>query len=38
MTAELMVEFAEVAGLSVVSQIYRNDWDCVSVLRLTGQA
>lgn len=38
MTAELMVAFAEVAGLSVVSQIYRNSWDCVSVLRRTGQA
>ena len=38
MTAELMVDFAEAAGLSVVSQIYRNDWDCVSVLRHAGQA
>lgn len=33
MTAELMVKFAEAAGLSVTSQLYRNDWDCVSVLR-----
>ena len=33
MTNEMMVEFAEAAGLSVVSQRYRNGWDCVSVLR-----
>lgn len=37
MTDELMVEFAEAAGLSVVSQRYRNQWDCVSILRPAPQ-
>lgn len=32
MTDKLMVEFAEAAGLSVISQRYRNQWDCISVL------
>lgn len=38
MTAELMVKFAEAVGLSVVSQTYRNDWDCISVLRRSEHA
>lgn len=33
MTRELMSDFAEEAGLIVESQPYRNDWDCISVLR-----
>lgn len=33
MTAELMVDFAEKAGLHVESQEFRNGWDCISVLR-----
>jgi hypothetical protein len=28
-----MSDFAEEAGLIVESQPYRNDWDCISVLR-----
>ncbi|HEX2280868.1 MAG TPA: class I SAM-dependent methyltransferase [Thermomicrobiales bacterium] len=33
MTDVLMRDFAESAGLQVVSQEMRNDWDCISVLR-----
>lgn len=33
MTDALMREFAAEAGLEVVSQRFRNSWDCVSVLR-----
>jgi SAM-dependent methyltransferase len=33
MTDALMREFAESAGLEVVSQRMRNPWDCISVLR-----
>jgi len=33
MTAETMREIAARAGLRVVDQTFRNDWDCVSVLR-----
>lgn len=33
MTAERMVELAEKAGLDVLAQHFRNDWDCISVLR-----
>ena len=32
MTAELMVEFASEAGLTVKDQVFRNGWDCISVL------
>lgn len=32
MTAELMVSFADEAGLGVVDQTFRNDWDCISLL------
>jgi SAM-dependent methyltransferase len=32
MTAELMVEFADGAGLAVKDQVFRNDWDCITVL------
>ena len=35
MTAELMAEFASEAGLELVEQLWRNDWDCISVLRKT---
>lgn len=35
MTAELMAEFASDAGLDLVDQVWRNDWDCISVLRKT---
>lgn len=33
MTAELMAEFAGEVGLVVVDQRFRNDWDCISVLK-----
>jgi SAM-dependent methyltransferase len=33
MTAELMVQYAANAGLTVEDQVYRNEWDCISVLR-----
>ena len=32
MTAELMSRFASEAGLLVTDQVFRNDWDCISVL------
>ena len=32
MTAELMAEFASEAGLVVRDQVFRNGWDCISVL------
>ncbi len=32
MTADLMVEFAHEAGLTLRDQVFRNDWDCISVL------
>ena len=32
MTAELMGGFAADAGLVVKEQVFRNDWDCISVL------
>lgn len=35
-TAEWMTELAAGLGLTVVEQWYRNDWDCVSVLRAPG--
>jgi SAM-dependent methyltransferase len=33
MTADGMAEIAGAAGLIVLSQVFRNDWDCVSVLQ-----
>ena len=33
MTAELMATFATDAGLDRRDQVFRNDWDCISVLR-----
>ena len=35
MTADLMVQFAAEAGLTVKDQVFRNDWDCISVLGKT---
>jgi SAM-dependent methyltransferase len=32
-TAELVVGWADELGLATVDQIWRNDWDCISVLR-----
>ena len=32
MTADLMVQFATEVGLTVKDQVFRNDWDCISVL------
>jgi hypothetical protein len=33
MTDELMSQFAAEAGLTATDQVFRNDWDCISVLR-----
>jgi SAM-dependent methyltransferase len=33
MTADRMAEIAAGAGCEVVSQVYRNNWDCISVIQ-----
>jgi hypothetical protein len=33
MTADRMAEIAARAGCEVVSQVFRNNWDCISVIQ-----
>lgn len=33
MSAQKMVHLADNAGLRMIAQLFRNDWDCISVLR-----
>jgi SAM-dependent methyltransferase len=36
MTAELMQEIAAESGFEMIAQPFRNEWDCISVLRFMG--